>query len=147
MAVTTFKAVTRRKDGLAVIGQARNFKVDIDEPISSGGTDTGMNPVEMILCALGGCQTIVASSFANKFQIDLQDFWVELEGDIDLDGFMGLSDVRPGYQTIRYNMHIKCDASEEKIKRFVEFIEKTCPVGDTLGNEVKLERTKITIEK
>ncbi|OAA92388.1 OsmC family protein [Clostridium ljungdahlii] len=147
MAVTTFKATTRRKKGLAVTGGARGFNVDIDEPESLGGSNTGMNPVELVLCALGGCQTILASSFAEKMRINLEDFWIELEGDLDPDGFMGLSDVRPGYQSIRYNMHIKSDASEEKIKKFVEFIEKRCPVGDTIGNAVKLEKAKITIEK
>lgn len=145
--LTTFKAIARKKEGLAVIGEARDFKVNIDEPVSLGGTDTGMNPVEMILCALGGCQAIVAAAFAGEMGIDLQDFWVELEGDLDLDGFMGLSEVRPGYQNIRFNMHIKSDASEDKIKEFVEFIEKRCPVGDTLGKGVNLEKAIITMEK
>lgn len=147
MALTTFKATTRKKEGLSVIGEARDFKVNIDEPVSMGGSDTGMNPVEMILCSLGGCQTICASAFAEKMGIELEDFWVDLEGDIDLDGFMGVPGVRPGYQNIRFNMHIKSNASEEKVKEFVKFIEKTCPVGDSLGNGVKLEEAKITIEK
>ncbi|ADK17049.1 MULTISPECIES: OsmC family protein [Clostridium] len=147
MAITTFKATTRRKKGLAVTAEARGFNVDIDEPESLGGSNTGMNPVELVLCALGGCQTILASSFAEKMKINLEDFWIELEGELDPDGFMGLSDVRPGYQSVRYNMHIKSDASEEKIRKFIELIEKRCPVGDTIGNVVKLEKAKITIEK
>ncbi|NMM64470.1 OsmC family protein [Clostridium sp. P21] len=147
MAITTFRATTRRKKGIAVTSEARGFKVDIDEPERLGGTNTGMNPVELVLCALGGCQTILVSSFAKKMGISLEDFWVELEGELDPDGFMGLSDVRPGYQRIRYNMHIKSDASEEKIREFIEFIEKRCPVGDTIGNVVELEKAKITIEK
>lgn len=146
MALTTFKATARRKQGLAVLAESRNFELNVDEPKCLGGTDTGMNPVEMILCALGSCQTIVASAFAKKLGIKLQDFWVEVEGDLDPDGFMGLFDVRPGYQNIRYNMHIKSDASEDKIKEFVEFIEKTCPVGDTLANCVNFEKAKYTIE-
>lgn len=147
MAITTFRATARRKKGLAVTAEARGFKVDIDEPEKLGGTDTGMNPVELVLCALGGCQTILAASFAEKMRINLEDFWIELEGELDPDGFMGLSDVRPGYQKVRYNMHIKSDASEEKIKKFVELIEKRCPVGDTIGNVVELEKAKIIIEK
>lgn len=147
MALTTIKAIARQKKGLAVIGEARNFKIDIDEPENLGGTNTGMNPAELVLCALGGCETIVAASFAEKNGINLEDFWVELEGDIDTDGFMGLSDVRPGYQSIRYNIHIKSDASEEKIKEFVDFILKRCPIKDTIENIVKLEKPKITLEK
>ncbi|QGU94306.1 OsmC family peroxiredoxin [Clostridium bovifaecis] len=147
MPLTTFKAVARKKEGLAVETEARGFKITLDEPEELGGTNTGMNPVEVLLCGLGACQTIVASAFAGEFGIDLQDFWVELEGDLDTDGFLGLADVRPGYSHVRFNMHVKSDASEEKIKEFVEFIEKRCPVGDSLGQGVKLERTKITIEK
>lgn len=44
-------------------------------------------------------------------------------------------------------MHIKSNSSEEDIKRFADFIEKTCPVGDTLANTVKLVRTDVIIEK
>lgn len=146
MALATFKAIVKRKKGLAVTGEVRGFKVDIDEPENSGGTNTGMNPVELVLCALGGCQTILVSSFAGEMGINVQDFWVELEGDLDPDGFKGLSDVRPGYQSIRYNMHIKSNASEEKVNEFIETIMKRCPMIDTLGNSVKIEKPKITIE-
>lgn len=147
MALMTIKALTRQKKGLAITGEARDLKVDIDEPESLGGTNTGMNPAELVLCALGGCETIVAASFAKKNGINLEDFWVELEGDLDTDGFMGLSDVRPGFQTIRYNIHIKSDASEKKVKEFVDFILKRCPIKDTIENVVKIEKPTITLEK
>ena len=147
MPLTTFKATARKKEGLAVDCNARSFKITLDEPENMGGTNTGMNPAEAILCGLGACQTILAASFALKHGIDLQDFWVELEGDLDTDGFMGVSDVRPGYSSIRYTMHIKSNTPEDKIRSFIEFIEKRCPMGDTLMHEVKLQKTNVIIEK
>ncbi|MBV7275960.1 OsmC family protein [Clostridium thailandense] len=147
MSLCTFKATVRKKEGLKVEGESRGFKVIADEPESLGGTNTGMNPVEMLLCSLGACQTIVAASFAKKLRVELEDFWVDLEGDLDTDGFMGVSDVRPGYSNIRFNFHIKSNSPEKNIKELVELIEKRCPVGDTLANLVKLENAKITIEK
>ena len=148
MATEIFKAVAKRKEGLAVEVEARGFKMTIDEPEGLGGSNTGMNPVELLLGSIGACQTIVATSFAPQFEIDLQDFWVELEGDLDPDGFLGLNDeVSKGYQNIRFNFHIKSDASEEKVKEFVEFIENTCPVGDTINSNLKLDAAKIIIEK
>jgi len=111
-----------------------------------GGTNKGMNPVEALLCALGSCQTIAAVSFAKAEGINLQGFWVELEGDIDLDGFMGNSDVRPGFQEIRYKMHMKTDASKEKAEEFARFMEKRCPVGDSIGNPVKLVLSDVVVE-
>ncbi|MGB9678815.1 MAG: OsmC family protein [Thermoanaerobacteraceae bacterium] len=147
MAIETFKAISRKlPQGLAVESEVRGFKVVMDEPKEMGGTDTGMNPVEALLCALGSCQSIVAAAFAKAKGIDLQGFWVELEGDIDVDGFMGKANVRPGFQEIRFKMHIKSNSPKEKIDEFVKFIEKTCPVGDSISNGVKLVLADTIVE-
>ncbi|TKI58256.1 OsmC family protein [Brevibacillus antibioticus] len=147
MPVETFKATAHLQKGMVVKASSRNFEITIDEPKSLGGTDTGMNPVELVLSALGACQSIVARVYAKKFQIQLDDFWVEVEGDLDTDGFMNKSDVRRGYSEIRYTFHIKTDAPREQVESFVEFLEQTCPVGDTIGNPVTLKLNGIVIEK
>ena len=140
----TMKATAKRlPEGLQVEANSRGFKVIMDEPEDLGGTDIGMNPVEALLCALGACQAIVASAFAATQDFTFEDFYVELEGDIDLDGFMGLADVRSGFQEIRTVMHFKTNESQEKTEAFARFIEKTCPVGDTLENGVKLVTAKV----
>lgn len=147
MALETFKATVKTLDkGLMVEADSRGFKVILDEPENLGGTNEGMNPVELILCALGACQSIVAKAFAQKNGIELESFRVELEGDLDPAGFMGDKTVRPGFQAIRYNMYMKCDATEEKAKEFANFIEELCPVGDTLQNGVKLELAEVVLE-
>lgn len=147
MAIEVFKATTRLKEGMEVHAQARGFEVTIDEPESLGGTDKGMNPVELVLCALGACQAIVARIYAPKFEIELQEFRTELEGDLDLDGFLGKLGVRPGFSEIRYNIHIKADAPREKIEEFVDFICRHCPVGDTVAAPVKLVLNEVIQEK
>ena len=146
MAVETFKATTHLQRGMVVKAKSRNFEITIDEPKTLGGTDEGMNPVELMLCALGACQSIVARVYARKFGVALEDFWVELEGDLDTDGFMNKTDVRRGYSDVRYNIHIKTDAPREKVEEFVEFIERTCPVGDTIANPVNVKLNRIVME-
>ncbi|WP_174734386.1 OsmC family protein [Mesobacillus harenae] len=147
MPKTTFKASAHLQEGVQVIARSRNFEFIIDEPQSLGGTDTGMNPVEAVLAALGACQAIVARVYAKKFDIQFDDLWVEVEGDLDTDGFMNISDVRRGYSEIRYNIHIATDASREQVSKFIEFIENTCPVGDTIANPVSLKLNEIVIER
>ncbi|MGI6665516.1 MAG: OsmC family protein [Christensenellaceae bacterium] len=143
----TFRATAKKlKDGMQVETTARNFKIMVDEPKNLGGTDIAMNPVEALLCALGGCQVIVAASFAAEQGIDLQDFWVELEGDLDPAGFSGQADVRKGYEEIRYTMHFKTDAPKEKVEAFAAFIEERCPVGDTLQKGTALKLAGVVIE-
>lgn len=147
MAVTTIKSKTFLKENVLVETEVRGHKVIIDEPTDLGGTDKGMNPVELLLSALGACQSIVARTSAKKFDIDLQNFWVELEGDIDMDGMLGKSDVRPGFQTIRYTFHIETSAPEEKIEAYKSFIEAHAPVVDTIANTVNLVSSKVVVEK
>lgn len=133
VAIHTFKAESVLKSGLSVENKSGKFIIIADEPPSMRGTDTGMNPVEMLLCSLGACQCITARFFARSQQIDLQDFRVELEGDLDPAGFIkGTQGVHPGFQQIRTTIYIKAKAPEEKINQFVEFVKKRCPVGDTL---------------
>ncbi|MCQ6563182.1 OsmC family protein [Paenibacillus mendelii] len=146
MAVETFKASAHLQEGVVVKVQSRNFELTIDEPKSLGGTDTGMNPVEALLGSLGACQSIVARVYARKFDIRLEDFRVEVEGDIDLDGFFDKSDVRRGYSDIRYTFHIKTDAPKERVEEFVAYLEKQCPVGDTIAAPVNMKLSGIVIE-
>nr|WP_314464956.1 OsmC family protein [uncultured Clostridium sp.] len=145
--LTTFKATARKlPEGLQVEGNSRGFKILFDEPEELGGTNTAMNPVEAILCTLGACQTIVASSFAAAYDVTFEDFYIELEGDLDPDGFMGLADVRNGFQEIRFVMHFKSKEPKEKLEEYAKFIEKTCPVGDCLANGVKLVLSGVAID-
>ena len=142
--VTTFKATVKKLPlGMQVEAEARGFKIMMDEPRELGGTDVAMNPVEAILCALGGCQTIVAAAFAKAKNFSFEEVYVELEGDLDPDGFMGLADVRNGFQEIRYTMHFKTQESQEKCEEFMKFIEGRCPVGDCLGNGVTLSCARV----
>ena len=118
----------------------RGHKVILDQPSKSCGTDKGMNPGELLLSALGACQSMVASRAAKKFDIDLQNFWVELEGDIDPDG------ARLGFQTIRSTFHIESNAAIETIEAFKEFIEEHCPIGGTIAHSVNLVSPTVVVE-
>lgn len=147
MAIEVFKSTTKLTEGMKVECVARNHTIFLDEPKELGGTDTGMNPVEAVLSALGACKCIVARCFAKAHKIDLQDFYIELEGDLDPDGFMGKNkDVKIGFSEIRSKIYIKSSSSKEDIEKFVEFIDRTCPVADTLTNSPKLI-TELNIEK
>ncbi len=145
--VETFKASAKKLPrGLVVETNSRKFTVLMDEPESLGGTDESLNPVENLLCALGACQTICAFAFAKSQGIDLQDFSVELEGDLDPDGFLGKAPVRNGFSEIRFVMHMKGDIPQDKAEQFAEFIESRCPVGDCLENGVPLVRTGVVVD-
>lgn len=134
MAVEVFKSqVGLVPGGLLCEADVRGFKVQMDEPQELGGSNKAMNPVELLLSALGGCMCICAASFARANRVELKDFRVDLEGDLDPDGFMGKNkNVRTGFQKIRAVMHIRTSSPKENVDRFVQMIKTVCPVSDTL---------------
>jgi len=83
---------------------------------------------------LDGCLNILVTSFANKYQVEINDITVHVEGDLDPDGFMGKNPaVRPGFQQIHYNIKIDSPSPEANIQRLLEHVERICPVKDTLS--------------
>ncbi|WP_123053261.1 OsmC family protein [Clostridium sp. JN-1] len=147
MALTTIKAAVQKKNGISVEAQSGEFKVLIDQPIESGGTNTGMNPAQLLLCALGGCQAISTASSASKYGVNIEDLSIELEGDIDPNASMSSSNSRPGYQDIRFNVHIKTNSPESKVIELIRSVEKKYPMGDSIANGVPIEPAEITIER
>ena len=79
-------------------------------------------------------------------RIDLEDFFVEIEGDMDMEALMKQNGKRTGFQEIRYKMHFKSSASEETLQEFSDFIEKNCPVSDTFNQGAKLVNEGIVKE-
>ena len=73
------------------------FVLDADEPPVLLGADQGANPVEFALHALAACLTTTLIYHAAAQGIKIDSLESTLEGDLDLHGFLGLSDsVRNG---------------------------------------------------
>lgn len=139
MAVEVFKATSHLLDGVKVESTSREFKMILDEPEDAGGDNSAMCPVEALLCALGSCQSIITKMMAKNMGIEIQDLKIELEGDLDPEGFQGDTSIRPGFQNVRSNFIIKSNESEEKINEMMKKVKAFCPVGDTVSNGANLE--------
>jgi uncharacterized OsmC-like protein len=122
------------------------FVMDNDEPAVLLGNDNGANPVEVLLHALAGCLTTSLVYHASAQGIDIEEVESQFEGDLDLHGFLGLSDrVRNGYESIRVTFKIKADATEDKLKELIELAQKRSPVFDIVSNPVPVSvRLKTT---
>ena len=109
---------------------AATFKLDADEPPLLLGTGKGPNPVEYLLTALAACVTTSLVYHAAAKGIVLKSVESRLEGDIDLRGFLGLSnDVPKGFTDIRINFKVKSDVDNmERLKRLTTY----SPVFNTI---------------
>lgn len=134
MATMTFTSdVKWTGDGVSSDAQSGPHTLRIDEPEALGGKNSGPNPVEMLLSALGGCLVVLVNAFASAHGVDVKNVSVDVEGDLDPDGFMGLADVRPGFSEIRYNLKIDSPSPADKVEALTKHVVDACPVKDTLG--------------
>ena len=63
----------------------------------------------------------------------------ELDGDIDLQGFLNLDPtVRKGYQQIRFKFRIKADVSDAQLEELAQLGPTFSPVFDTISNGTKV---------
>ncbi|HJZ79331.1 MAG TPA: OsmC family protein [Pyrinomonadaceae bacterium] len=115
------------------------FVIDNDEPAVLLGEDKGANPVEFVLHALAGCLTTSLVYHAAAQGIKIDEVESQFEGDLDLHGFLGLSDrVRNGYENVRVTFKIKSDAPEEKLQELCQLAQKRSPVFDIVSNPVPI---------
>ncbi|KPJ78272.1 MAG: osmotically inducible protein C [Deltaproteobacteria bacterium SG8_13] len=113
------------------------FVLDADEPPLLLGEDQGPNPVEYALTALAACVTTSIVYHAAAKGIELRSVESRLEGDIDLRGFLGISeDVSPGYEEIRMVFKIDSGAPAEAIDELIRFAPNLSPVYRTITGKV-----------
>jgi len=105
------------------IAHKQSFELHADEPPILAGSDDGANPVEHLLNALAACVTTSMVAHAAVRGIHIEELESELEGDIDLRGFLGLSDDVPkGYTDIRVKFKVRADVDNmERLKRLTSY--------------------------
>jgi uncharacterized OsmC-like protein len=115
------------------------------EPPVLLGANEGANPVEFLLHALAGCVTTTTVLHAAARGIHIEELSTELEGEIDVQGLLGLDDSVPiGYRQIRIKMHIKADCTDEELNDLIAYAQGHSPVCNTVccPVPVTLERVK-----
>lgn len=106
---------------------------EIDEPPILCGHNQGSNPVEYLLVALSGCLTTSLVAHATAKGVVLRSVASRYEGDIDLRGFLGISeDVPVGYKAIRIYFKIDSDVSNDEKEELVRMAQKYSPVFNTI---------------
>ena len=118
------------------IAHAQTFTMDADEPAILAGGDQGANPVEHLLHALASCLTTSIVAHAAVRGIEIEELESELEGDIDLNGFLGLDAEMPkGFTEIRAKFRVKADPKDmDNIKRLTMF----SPVFNTITESARV---------
>src|SRR5215207_3766106 len=101
-------------DGFTIAGEriSRSHKIVADEPCELLGRDSAPNPQELLMAAFNACIMVGYIAGSSLKGINLTSVEIVTKGELDLRGFLGLSDgVAPGYEAIDYDVRIKSDGS------------------------------------
>jgi uncharacterized OsmC-like protein len=108
-----------------------------DEPVALLGSDAGPSPSETLLHAMANCVSVTTSYHSAARGVPLDAFRVNLEGDMDLQGFADLDDnVTPAYQNIRAKVRIKAGGEQKTIAELLKFSTSHSPMCDSVSRPV-----------
>jgi uncharacterized OsmC-like protein len=131
---------TELEGGMACGTTARGHETLADEPRSLGGTDTAQSPVELLLTSLATCQAVTYRLWAAELGVALERVTIDVEGAIDLRGFLGLADVPAGYESIRMSVRLEGPEDDARYRALSEAVDRHCPVTDVLARPVEVRR-------
>lgn len=140
VADTVWRAEIKWDGGFRSAAQVRDFEPSkSDEPEQLGGTNTGPNPVEQLLSALGNCLAVGYAANATAAGITINTMTINVEGDLDLHAFLGLEGDHAGFTGIRADVNLDSDASPEALRALHEKVVGTSPVGHTLSRAIPVD--------
>jgi putative redox protein len=100
-----------------------------DEEVTHGGDNTGAEPHELLLAALGSCTAMTLKVYAERKGWPLTDVHVRLTGD-----------TTSGRLVINRELIIEGNLDAEQRQRLVEIADK-CPVHKSLSSPITIATT------
>ncbi|MEM7042593.1 MAG: OsmC family protein [Pseudomonadota bacterium] len=120
----------------------KSFSIDADHPTVFAAEDNAPTPVEIVLSGLASCLTAGVAAVAQHRGIQLHRVVARLEGDMDIQGILGMDDeVRNGFDAIRVSFEIDADATPEEIQALVAQSQKRSAVFDIITNPTNVTVT------
>ena len=106
-----------------------------------GGPGTAACSGDLLLGALAACAQVTCQMVATAMEIEVRDVKVEVEGELDLRGTLGLApDVPVGFERISTTFSIDApSATPEQLESLRDKTERYCVVFQTLTRPPRLE--------
>ncbi|MGH7507945.1 MAG: OsmC family protein [bacterium] len=106
---------------------------------ATGGSGLQACSGDMLLEALAACAGVTLRAVAIALDIPVRGGSIEVEGDLDFRGTLGVSkEVPVGFQTIRLRFELDSDATREQLDTLLKLTERYCVVLQTLGSSPRV---------
>jgi uncharacterized OsmC-like protein len=105
------------------------WTLQVDEPIEDDGSNTGPNPMQYFIASLASCQNEQAQVVAGELSLNIEQIDINVEIDLDLSGFMGMSDHSNGsYKNVRLDAVVSGEVTDEQVKTLGQKVDDRCPI-------------------
>lgn len=130
----TLRARSRIGEGITCRIETGKALVEAGLHPATGGDGLSACSGDMLLEALAACAGVTLKAVATAIGIELRDAIVNVEGDLDFRGTLGVAKEAPvGFQQIRLNFELDCDADPEQLASLLKLTERYCVVYQTLS--------------
>lgn len=117
----------------------RSFEFDIDEPNQLLGLNTNPNPQEYLMAGVAGCMSVTFVAGATLLGITLESLSIELRGELDLCGFMGMETDKPvGFQKFDCIINVDGDGTPEQYEVLRKRVMQHSPNFVSMVNGVEI---------
>ena len=107
----------------------KEWKIQIDEPVDDGGSNSGPNPMQFFTASLAGCQNEQAQVVADELSLSIDQINIAIEVDLDLSGFMGMAVHSKGsYKSVRLDAVVHGNVTDEQIQTLGQKVDARCPI-------------------
>lgn len=119
--------------------EASGHRLLADEPLDAGGSDTGANPYDLLLAALGACSSMTLRIFADRRGWDLRGIEIKLWHEkIHAKDCQDCESPNSKIDFIHREIKLIGNLNEEHRQRLLEISDR-CPVARTLQSEIRIE--------
>ena len=113
---------------------ARDVESVIDEPSARGGTNLGLTPTETLMASLIGCTNVITHRIADKLNVKIKKMDIDVNSSFNKDGVSLLKEIEVPFPSLKMNIKIDCDASQDQLETIKQQLKMFCPISKVISN-------------